>query len=260
MKTNVLTSQHVAKTAMLAAFLFLMNTLSFAQIIKTYAASQANQTYGICIGCGVLDPERAVGSNENDYSTLLVPMGLLARTELTLIFPTATTNPNKLVIGIGASEFILTARLLGGVSIETFNGNVSNNDYQNVNNGILKLGGSDLTKGEIELTVNKPYDRVKINLNAGLLSLYDGLRVYYAYQYKDPYINLLAHSQGGQITLGENIPLEGSEVTLINTSGKEVYRSKLKSKTFESGQPEGIYILTLQTKEGKTYSKKIMIK
>lgn len=260
MKTNVLTIQHRAKTAMLAALLFLMNTLSYAQIIKTYAASQANQTYGICIGCGVLDPESAVGSNENDYSTLLVPMGLLARTEQTLIFPTTTTNPNKLVIGIGASEFILTARLLGGVSIETFNGNVSNNDYQNVNNDILKLGGSDLTKGEIELTVNKPYDRVKISLNSGLLSLYNGLRVYYAYQYKDPYINLLAHSQGGQITLGENIPLEGSEVTLINTTGKEVYRSKLKSKTFESGQPEGIYILTLQTKEGKTYSKKIMVK
>lgn len=260
MKTNVLTTQHGAKTAMLAALLFLMNTLSSAQIIKTYAASQANQTYGICIGCGVLNPENAVGSNENDYSTLLVPMGLLARTEQTLIFPTATTNPNKLVIGIGASEFILTARLLGGVSIETFNGNVSNNDYQNVNNDILKLGGSSLTKGEIELTVNKPYDRVKISLNSGLLNLYDGLRVYYAYQYKDPYINLLAHSQGGHITLGENIPLEGSEVALINTSGKEVYRSKLKSKTFESGQPEGIYILTLQTKEGKNYSKKIMIK
>jgi hypothetical protein len=65
------------------------------------------------------------------------------------------------------------------VSIETFNGDVSNNDYQNLNNDILKLGAGDPSKGEIELTMNKPYDRIKINVNGGLLSLGGEFRVYY---------------------------------------------------------------------------------
>ena len=70
----------------------------------------------------------------------------------------------------------------------------------------------------------------------------------------------MAHSQNGQIILGGNVPLEGSEITLFNTSGKEVFRSTLRSNTFESKQPEGVYIMNIQTKEGKTYSRKILIK
>jgi hypothetical protein len=89
------------------------------------------------------------------------------------------------------------------------------------------------------------------------LSLGGGFRIYYAYQ--DPLIQLLAHSQNGQVTLSGNVSVEGSEVSLMNTLGKEVYRSKLRSNTFTPNQPGGIYIMNLQTKEGKTYSKKIII-
>uniref|UniRef100_UPI0025859330 T9SS type A sorting domain-containing protein n=1 Tax=uncultured Chryseobacterium sp. TaxID=259322 RepID=UPI0025859330 len=69
-----------------------------------------------------------------------------------------------------------------------------------------------------------------------------------------------AHSQDGLFTLDKNIAAEGSEVTLTNTSGKEVFRSKLTSHTFNTQQPQGVYIMKLQTKEGKTYSKKVIIK
>ncbi|HAO29021.1 MAG TPA: hypothetical protein DCQ68_17915, partial [Chryseobacterium indologenes] len=60
--------------------------------------------------------------------------------------------------------------------------------------------------------------------------------------------------------LDGNIAVDGAEVSLVNTSGKEVYRNTLRSKTFDSRQSEGIYIMTLKTKEGKMYSRKIMIK
>ncbi|MBV8324756.1 T9SS type A sorting domain-containing protein [Chryseobacterium sp.] len=260
MKINVSTNPNGLKTIILTLLVFVMNSLSHAQIIKTYASSQTNQTYGICIGCGVIDPENAVGSNEDDYSTLIVPLGLLARTEQTLIFPTSITNANKLVIGIGTGQAALTAQLIGGVSVETFNGQVSNNDYKNINNEILKLGGTDPSKGEVEFITSKPYDRVKINLNAGLLNLNGGLRIYYSYQYKDPYINLMAHTENGQVTFDKKIPAEGSEITLTNTDGKEVFRSKLTSHTFNPQQPLGMYIMTVKTKEGKTYTQKIMIK
>lgn len=260
MKTNLLLSPRIMKAAVCASLLFLTSSMSFAQITKTYVSSQISQTYGLCIACGVLNPQNAVGPNENDYSTLQVSIGLLARTEQTLIFPTPNTNANKLVIGIGSNGTPLAVQLLGGVSIETFNGDVSNNDYQNLNNDILKLGDTDPSKGEIELTMNKPYDRIKINVNSGLLNLGGELRVYYGYQYKDPYINFMAHGQNGQVTLDKNLQLDGSEITVINTSGKEVFRTKLNSNTFETNQSNGLYILKLQTKEGKTYSSKVLLK
>ncbi|CAM2961964.1 hypothetical protein DRF59_02780 [Chryseobacterium flavum] len=262
MKTNLLLSKRNLRAAVFASLLFFTGTKSFAQINKVYASSQTNQTYGLCIGCGVLNPQNAVGSNENDYSTLQVSVGLLARTEQTLIFPTSNiiANTNKLVIGIGSNGTPLSAQVLGGISIETFNGDVSNNDYQNLNNDIIQLGSADPSKAEIELTMNIPFDRVKINVNSGLLNIGGELRVYYAYQYKDPFISLKAYSEGGQVTLDNKLPVEGSEVTLTNTSGKEVFRTTLRSNTFASGQPQGVYIMTLKTKEGKMYSQKIMIK
>ena len=262
MKNNLLVRKHAIKTAVSTLFLFLMSTMSFAQITKIYANSQISQVYGVCLGCGVLNPLNALGSNEDDYSTIQVSVGLLARTEQTLIFPSSniSNNTNKLVIGIGSNGTPLSAQVLGGVSIETFNGDVSNNDYQTLSNNILQLGAGDPSKGDIELTMNIPFDRVKINVNSGLLNLGGELRVYYAYQYKDPFINFMAHNQDGQFTLDKNIAAEGSEITLTNTSGKEVFRSKLKSNTFESKQPGGVYIMTLQTKEGKSYTRKIIIK
>jgi hypothetical protein len=262
MKTYLLLGQRTMKAAALASFLFLTSTMSFAQIVKTYASSQTNQVLGVCLGCGVLNPQNALGSNEDDYSTIQVSVGLLARTEQTLIFPTTNiaNNTNKLVIGIGSNGTPLSAQVLGGVTIETFNGQVSNNDAQNLNSNILNLGAGDPSKGEIELTMNIPFDRIKINVNSGLLSIGGELRVYYGYQYKDPYINFMAHSEHGQFTLDKNISAQGSEVTLTNTSGKEVFRSRLTSNTFETKQPQGVYIMNLTTKEGKTYSKKVIIK
>ncbi|WP_288374759.1 hypothetical protein, partial [uncultured Chryseobacterium sp.] len=199
MKTYLLLRQRTMRAAILASFLFLTSAMSSAQIVKTYASSQTNQVLGVCLGCGVLNPQNAVGSNENDYSTLQVSVGLLARTEQTLIFPTTNiaNNTNKLVLAIGSNGTPLSAQLLGGVSIETFNGDVSNNDYQSLSTKLIKLGDTDPSKGEIEMTMNIPFDRIKINVNSGLLNIGGELRVYYAYQYKDPFINFMAHSQDG---------------------------------------------------------------
>ena len=118
---------------------------------------------------------------------------------------------------------------------------------------------------DVNLKFNKPellmtFDRIKINVNSGLLNIGGELRVYYGYQYKDPFINFMAHSQNGLFTLDKNVSAEGSEVSLTNTSGKEVFRSKLTSNTFETKQPQGVYIMNITTKEGRSYSKKVIIK
>lgn len=65
----------------------------------------------------------------------------------------------------------------------------------------------------------------------------------------------------GQITIDGDIPLTGSDISIRNASGMEVYHSAFKTKTFElpANLPGGIYILTLQTKDQKVYTRKIIL-
>lgn len=177
METNLRIDRFLIKTALLTSLLFLMSTLIFAQ--KVYANNQTSQIYGGCLLCSIQNPQNAVGNNENDYSTMQIPLGAFARLEQSLIFP-ATTKQNKIVIGIGTDQ-VLSLALLGGVAIETFNGDVSNNDYKIITNDLLKLEISNPSRGTIEVFVSKPYDRLKITLNSGVLNLNSVLRIYYIY-------------------------------------------------------------------------------
>nr|WP_295864935.1 T9SS type A sorting domain-containing protein [uncultured Chitinophaga sp.] len=181
MKPHLLTAFLLRKIPLLPLLMLLMNTSSYAQ--RVYVSSQSFQIYGLCLGCTVQNPQNAVGPDEINYASLQIPLGLIGRIEQTLIFP-AVKNYTKVVIGIGTNQPGLSAQLLAGVSVETFNGNISNNDYRIVDSEILNIGlsGSGGSRGTIEFTTTKSYDRIKISLNAGLLNLNGGLNVYYAYQ------------------------------------------------------------------------------
>lgn len=257
MKFNLFSgSPSSLKAGLMALFLFSAGTMSLAQN-RIYAHAQSSGVFGVaCLGCHIDNPLNAVGDNEDDYSTMVLGTALLGGIQQTLIFPDLRSD-TRLVVGIGTDNIPLSVQLLSGVTLETMNGGTSNDDRRTIDVSLLKLGATP-NRGTIEFKPTKPYDGIRIGLTGGVLSLGGGFRVYYAYQ--DPLMNIMAHSQNGQITLGGNVPVEGSEVILYNTSGKEVFRSKLTSNTFEPKQPEGVYIMNVQTKEGKTYSKKIVIK
>ncbi|SEH34651.1 T9SS type A sorting domain-containing protein [Chryseobacterium culicis] len=244
------------KAGCMALFLFSSTTLSFAQN-RIYAHAQSSGVFGVaCLGCRVDNPQNAVGFNEDDYSTMVLGTALLGGIQQTLTFPDLRAD-TRLVVGIGTDNIPLSVQLLSGVTLETMNGGTSNDDRRTIDVSLLKLGATP-NRGTVEFKPAKPYDGIRIGLTGGVLSLGGGFRIYYAYQ--DPLASIMAHSQNGQVTLGGNVPVEGSEITLYNTSGKEVFRSTVNSNTFEPKQPEGIYIMNVQTREGKTYSKKIMIK
>lgn len=242
-----------------AAFLLLfLSSLSFAQN-KIYAYEQTSETFGVCLACNVQNPLNAVGDNEDDYSTLSMGTVLLGGVSQTLRFPDLTNN-TKLVVGIGTNNIPLTVQLLGGITVETMNGNVSNGDKTYISGSILKLGGDTPNRAVLELQPTKPYNGVKVTVSGGVLSLGGGFRIYYAYQ--QPVSFTAFSGTEGKITLGGNVPLEDANMTITNISGKEVYRSKINSKNIDlsSPLPTGIYILNLQTKENRIYTQKIMIK
>ncbi|MDN3695151.1 hypothetical protein QWZ06_24420 [Chryseobacterium tructae] len=148
---------------------------------KTYATSQTNQTLGVCLLCSIKDQQNAVGSNEYDFTSIKIPVGIAGRIVQTLIYPAVTpTNFKKIVIGIGTNKDALNLQLLGGMYVETFLGNTSNNDYKKVDNSMLKLLPNSQT-GSIEFTSPKRFDRVKVYFYSGLLGLDDELRIYYTY-------------------------------------------------------------------------------
>ncbi|SIQ69452.1 T9SS type A sorting domain-containing protein [Chryseobacterium sp. RU33C] len=257
MKFNLLSgNQFSIKAGLMALFLFSASTMSLAQD-RIYAHAQSSGVFGVaCLGCRIDNPLNAVGFNEDDYSTMVLGTVLLGGIQQTLLFPDLRSD-TRLVVGIGTDNIPLSVQLLSGVTLETMNGGTSNDDRRTIDVSLLKLGATP-NRGTIEFKPAKPYDGIRIGLTGGVLSLGGGFRIYYAYQ--DPLINIMAHSQNGRITLGGNVPVEGSEVTLFNTSGKEVLRATLNSNTFEAKQPEGVYIMNVQTREGKTYSRKILIK
>jgi len=255
MKSILFSKGRFFQAALFLTFLFQSGNTQAQN--RIYAHDQLSNVYGVCLGCAVQNPLNALGDNEDNYSTMVMGTVLLGGVEQTLRFPEVRLN-TKLVIGIGTNNIPLTVQLLSGVYIETLSGTTANNDSQMVTGNLLKLSDNP-ARATIEFVPVSSYDAVKIRLSGGVLSLGGGFRVYYAYQ--DPLSTIMAYSKGGQITLGGTVPFEGSEVTLRNTSGKEVHRSTLRSKTFElsSPQPEGIYILTVETKDKKTYSRKIRI-
>lgn len=232
MKTNLLPGFCLIKAFVLFSSLFLMNTLSFAQT-KRYANSQINQISGICIGCSILDPQNAAGNNENNCSTLKIGVGVAGKVEQTLLFPEPITG-KKIVIGIGTSNSPLSVALLNGVSIETLNGNTSNNDSQIIDFSLIKLG-SQVNKATFELIPSQSFNRVKISLNGGLLNLGGELQIYYAYVTEItnrclPVPNPI-HYYSFDGNTQDNIPgspLHGPNINLVlNTTTTEEYQENL---------------------------------
>jgi len=151
---------------------------------KTYANSQTNGVAGLCVLCGVANPTNAINNtNLTDYSEFTVTVGLLGVTvSQTLIFPSANSNIgcDEIVIGMGSGASLLSANLLGGVTIETFNGSTSNGDSQNINSSALTLL-SNQSNGEVRIRPTAKYDRVKVTLSSALLGALTNFRLFYAY-------------------------------------------------------------------------------
>jgi len=65
----------------------------------------------------------------------------------------------------------------------------------------------------------------------------------------------------GQVTLRGDIDFADADIFISNTSGREVFRLKFKSKTIDLPDtlPAGIYMFTVQTKDGQAYTQKAIL-
>lgn len=185
MKTYLFSGYRFMQTVIWAYSLILSTSLYYAQN-KVYADSQGVFSEGLCVGCTYENPSNAVGSNEDNYSTLKIPLGIANKLGQVLYFP-ASAKLSKLVIGIGTGNSALSIALLNGVTVELMNGNDIYYGAINIGSNLLKISTQDPQRGIIELPyITVPYDRVRITLNSGLLTLNDEFRIYYAYRMDIP--------------------------------------------------------------------------
>ena len=156
------------------------NQQTFAQ---TFANSQTNAVNGLCLGCGVTNPNNAVNGNVTDYSLFNITAGLLnVSVEQTLIFPSATTSNgcDSLFIGVGSANLPIDITLFQAVTVQTFNGATAHTPVT-LSASILEiriLGGAPVVVARLKPSQN--FDRVKVTLSSQLLGLLNAFRVYFA--------------------------------------------------------------------------------
>ncbi|WP_160716337.1 LamG-like jellyroll fold domain-containing protein [Chitinophaga solisilvae] len=148
---------------------------------KIYASSETVEQVAGCGSCQVLNPQGSVGSNENDYATLVINTSALGGSITQMLgFPQMQTNAvSKIVVGLGRGRGF-SLKLLGHVSIRTLQGLGSNGDTRYIDSTSIGYN-ADSTRFTYTFFTSKNFDRVGIELDGGLLSLGDSLRIYYVY-------------------------------------------------------------------------------
>ncbi|HVI44278.1 MAG TPA: T9SS type A sorting domain-containing protein [Chitinophaga sp.] len=148
--------------------------------VKIYATGESHQINGICLGCGVVNANGAIGINEADYSILYTGLSVLGSVEQILSFP-HPLSAGKVQISIGTGGQHLSIRLLGGIWVESMLGNTPNGDLKLINASLLTLW-QDSSRAVLPFVTSKKYDRIRISLAGGLAGLNSTLYIYYAYQ------------------------------------------------------------------------------
>ncbi|MFB6456631.1 T9SS type A sorting domain-containing protein [Chitinophaga sp. Hz27] len=213
--------------------LLLMPAMAKAQV---YATTQTNGVTGLCLLCGVSNPNNAVNnSNLTDYSTLNITAGLLGVSVYqTLIFPTAGGPCDSLVLTLGSSDAVLSANIFGGVTVQTFNGNTPNNDAHVVDSSSIRLLQNN-TLAQVVLHPGQNFDRVKVTLSSGILGLLNSLNIYYAYrnagQPAAPVFNTPSGFVCGQQTLSIQNYAANTRYD-VHTVYKDLFGNPLKDTAF----------------------------
>lgn len=127
---------------------------------------------------GVNNPSNAIDGVESTYSTLGSAIGLVGFAQQTIVFPglSAATDSVRLMVSTGPS--LLSLELLGSVSIETFNGGVSNGLVPGTGGLLnLKLLNPGSTIGVLTFAPGVPFDRVQLRIG-GTASLLNSINLH----------------------------------------------------------------------------------
>jgi gliding motility-associated-like protein len=168
--------------------LTLVNFKSYAQQAKqrVYATTDDRGFGGLCLICGVDDRARAYDTDLNSASNISVGVGVAGSAWQELIFPSGNLPGSSTgsVIKISSGTNLVGVNL-GAFKFQAYNGNTPVGNTITGSSSLLNLLSSG---NQSEIFIPAPgaaYDRVRITVDGGLLSISANLYVYHAYFLKD---------------------------------------------------------------------------
>lgn len=186
--------------------------------VITYPSSDAIDIGGVCIGCSVTDRPKAFDTDISTYSTLNLVVGLGAYVEQSFLFPTVNNNQgcDEIVIVFGSPAALLTANVLGGIKIRTYNGTTSNNDEISIDASLLTLLPGNTT-GFVKFKPTAKFTKLSIKLSAGLLGALNNININSVYRLDGQpsltNISPVSICNGQSINLATLNPLDNNNVT-----------------------------------------------
>lgn len=149
-----------------------------------YASTHDEGGSGICVGCSVSNPDRAVDGNFTNYAQITMVVGISATRYLELGFPSAGSNGDFVGIVMGSGSGLLDVSLLGNVTVTLYNGATAGPSYTGTSllSASVLNGGSQQSMIGFNATSSFTSIRITMSAVAGLLNT---MRVYGAVTY-DP--------------------------------------------------------------------------
>lgn len=147
----------------------------------SYATQQVSPVIsGICLLCTVADPALAVDQNSNSASTITATLSAVGYVGQLLQFNNTYPAGDSITLDLEIPGQIADAALLGGVNLETYNGNTPNGDAIFLNNSLVHLMLLNTgNKFRVTLPATKAFNGVMIRIN-GVLAALTRVKVYFA--------------------------------------------------------------------------------
>lgn len=169
------------------------------------ASAQSNTANGLCIGCTVSSPGNAVDNDNSTASQFNMTVAAPgANLQQTLIFPSASEPGDSVSILIGLPGSLNVSVLGGALQVETFNGGASNGDLRDAGSAGIRVYPQSGNRFVLRFAPAATFDRVRVTMNSGLVSLFTSLQIYFASKQVAPptlVSNAVAVCSGGDATL-----------------------------------------------------------
>ncbi|RPD37963.1 gliding motility-associated C-terminal domain-containing protein [Chitinophaga barathri] len=152
----------------------------------TYGDTQQSPVVGgICLGCVVQNPDLAVDGDTTTASQAIITVGALGSVGQIIKFPGTYQAGDSISFTLGVPSQLLSAQLLSGIRVQTFNGTTPNNDAIMLDNDLINLQAlgldvtGNVTKFRVSVPVNAGFDGAQVDLT-GLVSGLSSLNIYEA--------------------------------------------------------------------------------
>ncbi|WP_438871782.1 putative Ig domain-containing protein, partial [Pedobacter panaciterrae] len=140
------------------------------------ATAQQSGIDGICLLCGVDNPEASTDANTTNFTSLHLAVGVGATGYQRLIFANPGIATDSIRIDIENPNGLLDLSLLGGITAKVMNGTTDVISYP-LNSSLLTLRLLSGNRAKVTIPASAVYDRVEIRFGA-LVSALSSLNIY----------------------------------------------------------------------------------